>query len=276
MIARPFPPFSRSAAWPLLFSLLVCGAGLQFGLSTIERAQGAARGAGWVPSSKFLALVSLGQKPLVSDLVTIGVVQYFVRPRGERDANWEADMLDLATDLDPRNYQAWYAAAHLLSFTPQDVDASIHVLLRGIAKNPGEWRIPFWLSLKYYYSRQYKQAQTYAELAAGYPNAPEHVRRFPSFLYLKAGDVETAREYLKTLYENAATPDEKSFILKRIGWIEARSILMDAVQAYKSRYGQSPRRLEDLLDRGILKVLPEDPFERGFRYNPSTGEVEGK
>ncbi|MGH8103395.1 MAG: tetratricopeptide repeat protein [bacterium] len=223
-----------------------------------------------------LALVSLGQKPLVSDLLTIGVVQYFGRPRGDRDAVWESRMLDVATDLDPRNFHAWYITSHLMSFTPEEITASVQVLANGIVKNPTEWRIPFWLSLKYYGQGNYAQAQHYAEIAAGYPDAPRHVQRFPSFLYQKAGDVETAIEYLKTLYESAATPDEKDFILKRIGWIEARDRLQRAVNAYRERFQTLPLKWDDLVTAGVLSRIPGDPFERGFRIKPSTGEVESK
>jgi len=260
----------------LLLVFLVIQAGFQRELLRWEDARASRRRSLYLPSSDLLRLLSLGQKSLVSDWIVLGLVQYFVQPRQNRDPAWMVGMLDVATDLDPRNYHAWFYAANLMSFTPEERRASLEFLKRGMAKNPSDWRLPFWISHRYYLMRDYEEAVYYAQQSAKVPGHPPTVDSFVVFLYRKGGKYETAVAYLKLLMENATSEEERKVLNKKMEWLKSQWILTQAVERFYQKFGRYPQEVEELVAGGILKKIPPDPWERGFLINPHTHEVEGK
>ncbi len=259
-----------------LFLLLLVQAGFQKELLRWETARTSQRRSLYLPSSDLLRLLSLGQKSLVSDLIVLGLIQYFVQPRQNRDPAWMVGMLDVATDLDPQNYHAWFYAANLMSFTPEERKASLEFLKLGIQKNPSDWRLPFWVSHRYYMMRDYDKAVEYAQQSAKIPGHPPTVDSFILFLYRKGEKYETAIAYLKLLMENATSEEEREGLSKKMQWLKSQWILTRAVEKYFQKFGEYPREIEDLVKGKILKKIPPDPWERGFIINPHSHEVEGK
>jgi hypothetical protein len=57
--------------------------------------------------------------------------------------------------------------------------------------------------------------------------------------------------------------------------IRRAEVLLLAVQVYRDETGQYPEKLSTVVDRGLLKQLPNDPYDdtRSFGYRISAGEV---
>lgn len=75
------------------------------------------------------------------------------------------------------------------------------------------------------------------------------------------------------------TPGEKSLqaVLnkgERIKGKTGQKTIEEAVAKFKQATGHVPASLDELVQKGILKELPEAPHGRKFAYHPETGTVE--
>jgi hypothetical protein len=58
----------------------------------------------------------------------------------------------------------------------------------------------------------------------------------------------------------------------RISALQARLLLERSVLAYKERFGKSPVSLQRMIEKGIMKEIPEDPYGGKFSVSPD-GEI---
>jgi tetratricopeptide (TPR) repeat protein len=223
-------------------------------------------------SLEFFRKVAVGQDALVSDIIVIMLTQYFIRPADERDAQWMAHMLDVATDLDRQNLAAWFFARDMMGFREEEMRASIPILRKGMRLFPEAWEFGLWTSLRYIELGEYDAALETALEAAKIPGAPEAVQRLPAFILQRKGAHDLAIGYLLVLLNQAETDEEKEFIRKRILWIQRAEIIEAAANQYYEKFGSYPRNPEDLVRTGFLKSVPEEPFGYAFRIS-SKGKV---
>ncbi len=224
----------------------------------------------WQPpplSPELVRRLSLGQEVLAADLLMIGLVQYFVRPARFRDPEWEYQTLHTVLTLDPANPQAWFFVVNLLSFTDAERRVAIRLLRKGVDLFPEDWQFPFWLSMKYYALKEYDAALRWALRAARHPDAPEIVRRFPAFVRFRRGDVAGAIAYLQVLLATTKDPEERDFLEKRIAWFQAADQIQRAAEAYRQDFGRYPETPEELVAKGYLPRVPEEPFGRRFQIS---------
>ncbi|MFN4182496.1 MAG: tetratricopeptide repeat protein [bacterium] len=220
----------------------------------------------------FYRFVTLGNAGFASDLLVIQLTQYFVRPAHLRDELWEQKMLEVATDLDAHNWSAWVFAVTLMGFRENEIRSAIPILQKGIAQHPTDWRFPFWVSQKCYEIRDWDCAIMYAKKASEYADAPREIRSFPALLYLRMGHPALALAYLDVLIQKETDEKQKQVWMKRKQWLAGKMLLEKAVEIYRQKFGTIPT-LQDLVKSGILKEIPEEPFERGWQIHPLTGEV---
>ena len=50
-------------------------------------------------------------------------------------------------------------------------------------------------------------------------------------------------------------------------------MLERAVESFKQRAGRLPTSLRELIRRGLLPALPEEPFGGVYRFDPATGAI---
>jgi tetratricopeptide (TPR) repeat protein len=218
-------------------------------------------------SLEFFRRIAVGQDALASDLIVISLSQYFVRPASERDADWMAHMLDVATDLDKTNLAAWLFARNLMGFRDEDRRASLRILRKGMRLYPNTWEFGLWAALRYIELEDYEGALETALEAAKVPGAPTPVQRLPAFILARKGSHRLAVDYLFVLLKQASSEEERDLIRMRILWMERAKVIEDAAEQYHAQFGSYPTDPEDLVSAGFLKTAPEEPFGYFFRIS---------
>jgi hypothetical protein len=96
-------------------------------------------------------------------------------------------------------------------------------------------------------------------------------------MFAKAGDLEESIRMWQAVRDNPDSDATSTAIAERqIRDLEMRlavRAIEAAIAAFRIDNGRAPRRLEELVARGYLDVLPRDPEGRPYGYDPATGRV---
>ncbi len=244
-----------------------------------QRSEGmAVRALMHLPDGEVLKFVSLGYQNLVADLIWLRIIQVFGdRTVTEDGYNWIYHALDAVTTLDPKFVQAYLAGSMTLTVMADHVEQSNRILEKGIAANLEEWRIPFTLGFNYFnFLRDYRHAAKYIEMAAAMPGRPDWLPLLAARLHVQADAPQLALEFLARVYDDTTDESLKAKLEIRIKevMIERDLLAMErAVERYQARHGSRPERLSQLVETGILKHIPLDPFGGTYTLDSETAEL---
>jgi hypothetical protein len=179
-------------------------------------------------SGPALKKLSLGYDSLLADIYWTRAVQYYGARVSHPGANYDLlwPLLDVTTTLDPHLIVAYRFGAIFLSepYAGADrTDLAIELVKRGIAANPGEWRLGTDLGLLYYLRmRDYpKASQAYLD-ASRNPDAPLWTKLMAARIAEKGGSLETSRMVWSELYQSTSDPAIKKAALKQIASLKAQ------------------------------------------------------
>jgi hypothetical protein len=221
-----------------------------------------------------LKKLSLGYDSLLADIYWTRAVQYYGSRIGERKENFDslAPLLNITTTLDPRLIVAYRFGAVFLS-EPKPIgagrnDLAVDLVKRGIAANPGEWRLYNDLGFLYYW-----RFKDYADASAAYlagseiPGAPVFMKLMAARVAEKGGSIETSRLIFSGLYESTKDPVVRKALLKQLRALKAEEDelhLDEKIAAFRQRFGRNPSSTRELAATGFLPGVPVDPL--GFPY----------
>jgi hypothetical protein len=225
-----------------------------------------------------------GLEDLMADVYWLRTVQYF----GGRTA-FQANqgypllgpLLDITVTLDKRMEIAYRYGAVFLSQPPprgagRPKDA-IALLERGVAAQPGNWRLRQELGFCHYlYLHDNRTAARILDRAADLPGAPFWLRTLAADVLLRGGDRATSRRIWERLYEQSeegAIRDNAQFQLQVIDALDEADRLAGLVRVFTERMGRKPTSLDELVSAGMLRRPPRDIAGVPFEYHPDTGRV---
>lgn len=269
----------RRAAAVLLFAIAALGAGsARARLAELDRARRGAQELLYLPSGKYLKAVSLGHAPLMADFVYIWAIQYYSDyERADRYRYVEHVFGTVIPELDPAYTDPYWLGALILSTEAGDVDAALRVLDKGIALNPSAWVLPYVAGWECHRSGRFARAADYFDRAAKTPGAPSSIVRLEAGMTARAGNVREAIDRWREVLNDPRNDDGARAIASRqIRMLSVRADIQDieaAIERYREHNGRPPRRLEDLVQTGLLKILPQDPDGNPYAYDPSAGTV---
>ena len=232
----------------------------------------------YLPNGEYLRMASLGYRELAADLLWLQAIQVM----GERklsgdDGHWLYHAIDRITTLDPKFVRAYEAGSHALCILVVLPEESNRLLEKGMQHNPQEWKLPFLLGINYYFEMadDEKAAESMAK-AARLPGAPESLARLAAKLFVSAKSPQQAVDLLAKVYEE--TPDENIRKMVEVRLKESiverdLQILEQAISRYQANHSRRPERLENLVEPGLLRELPREPFGGRYLYEPTTGAV---
>jgi tetratricopeptide (TPR) repeat protein len=229
-----------------------------------------------LPSKEMTKVVSFGNEILTAQLIFYNSM-FFVgsleKPPPLTTLRELYHTLDTVTYLDPYNLDGYYFANGLLSWNPSLLEPLNKLLLRGMAHRPWDWQLPFFYGFnQFYFLKKPKEAAVYFERAYQLNPKNTFLPTFIARLYYQANATETAIAYLKEMLRTTENEKLRGFLLVRLEALQAVSKLEDAVKLYVHKYGTNPQRFEDLVDRGLLKEIPSDPYGGEF-YLDEKGRV---
>lgn len=219
----------------------------------------------YLPKGEYLKVAVVGYRQLAADLIWLKALQHF----GVRQQTTEGYLrgyhaVDVLTDLDPRFAYAYQVAGTILGVWADLPEESIAILKKGFRENPDVWQMPFYLGYDYYYElHDPATAAGYFRRAAELPGAPAYLPRLAARMTVEAGDPEAALEFLQRLYQQLRDDRLRDALVQRMKEVVAERdirVLEEGVRRYRERYGRLPSNLGDLVTRGILDRVPEEPL----------------
>lgn len=232
----------------------------------------------YLPNGKHLKLMSLGQAPLLADLIYIWAIQFYADyERRDRFRYVRHVFGEVITELDPHYIDAYWLGALILIVEARDLDGGLALLDQGIAANPGNWILPYLAAWECALARQPARAAAYFEDAAAVPGAPASVRRMRAAMVSRAGDLEGSLVLWREILEDPASDPTSLAIARRkiveLGVEVHLRDLREAVARFRDGNGRLPRTLAELADRGYLAEVPRHPSSEAYAYDPRTGDV---
>jgi hypothetical protein len=219
----------------------------------------------YLPKGDYLKVAVLGYRQLAADIIWLQVVQHFGKKTDTTEGYlWAYHAVDVVTDLDPKFMGAYLAAGTVLGVWGGRPEESVAILTKGMQHNPDAWQLPFYIAYDYFYELcDPVSAAKYFRVASDLPGSPPYLPQLAARMTVEAGDPEAALEFLYRLYGQMTDSRAREALEVRIRQVTAERdirLLERAVRQYRERYGQLPRHLKELLIRGVVQVLPEEPL----------------
>ncbi len=177
----------------------------------------------YIPSGKFLSLMTLGYRDVVANFLWMKTSIYFGEHfQTDKNFTWIYRLVDSITDLDPSFYYPYLFGALTLSDEIGDTEKSNEVLYKGWTHIPNNWNFPFYLGYNaFFYDKDFQKAAKFIKAASELEGSPP---------YLKA-------MYVELLYKGNSPLVSEAFLtqsLEHIGSDEAREQLLKKIEAYRN------------------------------------------
>lgn len=232
----------------------------------------------YLPNEQYVRLATMGFDNFASDLLWFNTINYFGKQlRGNRDYQWLSNMCNLVTSLDPRKSHVYEFCANMLAWEAKDFTKSIEILDRAVAAEPNTWRFLYIRGFNYWYFFQdTDKAVADLQAAANMKDAPPFLASLVSRLFIHKDSPETAVTFLQNAVRNASDESAKKVLLDRLKRaILARDlkVLQDQIDRFAQQKGAPAKNLHDLVEAGLLRFVPEEPFGGKYELDPSSGKA---
>jgi hypothetical protein len=227
-----------------------------------------------------IKLLSLEFRTIAADFLFVRASQFYggkVTRREDAtkdDWMWLYRNLDVITELDPYFEDPYQLGNALLIWDAGMITETNRLLEKGVAARSWDWQLPFFVGFnKFYFLNENKEAADYLLLASKRPGSWEFLPTLASRLYSKAGRTRAAITFLLNFWENEKDPGIKHGYEVRITALRRVLNLEEALDRYRKQYGGSPKRLERLIEAGIIREIPKDPYG-GVFYIDKDGSIQ--
>ncbi len=224
-------------------------------------------------------LLSLEFATIAADMLYIRVSQFFgtkIITRAaatEDDWEWLYRNLDLITELDPYFADPYYLGNAYFAWIAGQPDKANALLKRGVEAREWDWMLPFFLGFnKYYFYNENKEGADYLLIASRRPGAWDALPTLAARLYYQEGKTGNAIAFLITFWEKETNAAIKKNYEVRIDALRKVLYLEKAVARYKNRAGRVPRNLNELVLKGFINKIPDDPYGGAF-YIDKDGSI---
>lgn len=265
---------------PVLLGVLILGH-LATSLTVQAHREGVIRqkeGLSLLPATLY-RFVALGYKNLVADLVFSRTMSFYGGTL-KRDEPVDADTyraiyhrLDTASQLDPHFVDPYYFGQSVLAWSAGMPQEANMLLDRGRRYRTDDWVMPFFMGFNaFYFLHDKARAADYLMDASQRPGASPLVGLLAARMASEGGATEIAVVFLQQLERQTEDEATRASIRTRIGALQGLAVLERAVSEYRARFGTFPATPQDLLARGVLPYLPDDPYG-GTYYIAPGGKV---
>jgi hypothetical protein len=270
----------RLSPYLLLVALLLCYVTLIVPFSSYMQNKPFAEKVANVPSVNLLQFMSADHKQLVGASLVMEVLVYFGGLMDQDPSKIEVPpdypamsrLIHASVKLDPYNMDSYYFAQSMLVWDVGQIKLANDLLIYGMKYRTWDWYLPFFAGFNYaYILKDYEPAARYYKLAGKLSGQPLFVKLAGRYMH-EAGQTDLGIIYLIAMVESARNPAIKKTYELRLEALQAVRIIELARDAYRQGNGRQQTSLEELLQAGYLKDVPEDPYGGSF-YLDSEGGV---
>jgi len=148
---------------------------------------------------------------------------------------------------------------------PQAVAQAYAIGVQGIANGDTDWRVPYYMATnEFLYAKDNIAAAKYYNLTAETPGVPQYAERFALNFGIETNQRQKTEQLWETIKDSTNDPDTQARAQAYIDHLEDFDYLDAAAAMYKKDFGVFPTSTAELVAKGIVPVVPVDPF--GFTF----------
>ena len=184
-------------------------------------------------------------------------------------------LLDTATTLDPQ-FMAVYEYGAVVLPAINDNDA-IALLEKGVAANPGAWRLYHHLGYIYWRRQDYQSASAAYETGAQLPGAPNWMKAMSVRMRAEGGSRALAREMYQRMYDEAGdkqVQEMAAYRLMQLASLDERDAIRRVLEDYKARNGRCVASWGDVAAELRRAQLPPGSLTKQLRFDSSGAPVD--
>lgn len=235
---------------------------------------------GYVPSAEVFRVAVGDQKLLVAHAAVVKVLVYYgtlidrINNKIVLPAEYHNmyTTLQTAVKLDPYNNDSYYFSQGAFTWEVGRAKEVNLMLDYGMKYRTWDPMLPFFAGFNAaYFLKQYEPAAHYMKMAAELSGNPLFTNLTARYFY-ESDKSQLGISFLEIMEKGAK--DEKVRKLYRLRRTALQAVLniQAAVSQFKEQNGRLPERIEELIEHGNLKRLPQDPYGGSF-YLDKEGTV---
>jgi len=235
---------------------------------------------GYVPSAEVLRVAVGDQKLLVAHIAVVKVLVYF----GTLVENLQKKIvlppeyqnmyttLQTVVKLDPYNNDTYYFAQAAFTWEVGRAKEVNQMLDYGMKYRTWDYMLPFFAGFNAaYFLKQYEPAARYMQRAAELSGNPL-LTNLAARYYYESDKSKIGIDFLEMMEKGAKDEQTRKLYRLRRTALQAVLSIQAAVSQFREQNGRLPGRLDELIEYGLLKRLPEDPYGGSF-YLDNSGTV---
>jgi len=235
---------------------------------------------GYVPRPEVMRLLSADQKQSTAAALVLRTLLYFgglVEQASNQifippDMSGMQATIGASVVLDPYNMDAYYFAQAVTVWDPRGVHATNELLKHGMRYRDWDWYLPSFAGFNYaYFLKDYTQAAIYYKRMAEITGTDLPMRLTGRYLY-EAGRTDLAIAYISAIAKSAKNEGIRTSLKIRLQAFQAVKEIETARDAYLRSNRKLPVSMEQLMQKGLLKKRPVDPYGGTFYIDP-VGQV---
>jgi hypothetical protein len=240
-------------------------------------------GGGFVLPSPVLKITSFEFKGIVSDLLFIKAMVFmgstyerkeYPRIKPE-EWQWLDKILTASTDLDPYFLDPYFLANAYLTWDGGMIRETNILLEKGTRYRDWDWLLPFFAGFNsFFFLHDNAKAAEFLVTASQRPGPSEQLLSLASRLAFKGEKTENAILFLEAVMKKTEDERLKKEYETRVRALQTRLLLEKSVLAYKEKFGRVPVSLQQMIEKGTIDEIPQDPYGGKFSVSPD-GEIIG-
>jgi tetratricopeptide (TPR) repeat protein len=174
-------------------------------------------------------------------------------------------LLTKITDIDQRFWDPYLLTETMLVWQAGMIEESNQLLLKAAEHRPWDYRPYYFLGFNhFYFQKNAEKAAPYLRKAAQIPGAPYYLQGLAARFSLYGNETATAVLFLDDMLRETTDPAIRLYLEKRLLALKIIHDLEKKVQAFKAATGSLPRTFAEIIDSGLLKEIPADPYGGEF------------
>lgn len=185
---------------------------------------------------------------------------YRILAKVQQDASW----------LNPAHEDNYYTAAAILPWNGE-LDAAQAILARASKARYFDYQPAFYYAFHLlHFKGDAVAASAWMRAAAEkLPNDDERLimQNMAARWMDRAQDIDLAIRIVESMAQQARRKDFRAYLEQRVARLRSLKELRTAADRYRERFNRPLVTLNDLVDSGLVKAIPPDPFGFGFELN---------
>ncbi len=232
----------------------------------------------YLPEADKVRLLTLGFDNFASDILWFGTLNYFGKQYdSNKDLRWFAHMCDVVSSLDPKAEHVYEFCVTLLSWVAKRPEESARLIEKAIANKPDYWRYHYLKGFTQWYFLERKDlAQQTLSHASTLKDAPPFLASLATRLMVAEDSPATAIRFLKDLLANTKDETAKAAFKEKLNLAYiSRDIryLRSLCEKYQDAFQRKPESFAPLVEKGMLKGIPLDPYRAPYAFELDSCEV---